>query len=117
MNLNKTFYETFVLEDLIERHCIATEKPMVFFRSWGWNNTTDVDKINASMEQYKSIFPIDIFNALKDSEYVFVEADNLQEVIDFCVENLPKSQAECLPELYIFYCVYNHLGQSLASNE
>jgi hypothetical protein len=56
---------------------------------------------------------------MKQSEYVVVELERLdQGVLDYFDDNFPDSQASVAnPEMYVFYALYNDLGQLIASNE
>lgn len=117
MELN-TNYTANYFEDFIGAAAVSKGKPIIFLRSWGWNNTSDIDAINTSMDLYKSIIPLDIFTALHQSEFVFVEVDSLEEAMIFCEDAFPESQASVTnPANYIFYAVYNSQGQQIASNE
>ena len=117
MELN-TNYEAYYFEDLIGKYAISKQKGIVYLRSWGWNNTSDVDAINASMSLYRSRLPLDIYTALTQSEFVFLEVDNVAETMEFCEDMFPASQASTAEKAhYIFYAVYNAQGQKLADNE
>lgn len=100
----------------IEKFANLLGKPVVYLRSYGWNNSTDVEKINQSMDVYKSMLPIDIYNALHDSEFVFLEIDNLEEAIQYCEDTFPKDQSKCEKEFYIHCSIINELGQTVYSN-
>ena len=113
--LNAT-YDCMYFEDLIEEHAKSNEKCVVYLRSYGWNNSDNVERINQSMEIYKNILPLDIFTALTQSEFVFVTVDNEQEAMSFFDDVLPESQASCDKEDYIHFAIFNSLGQKIASN-
>lgn len=113
-------YEVFYFDNFIGRYAAAIGKPVIYFRSYGWNNSSNVDTINASMETYKLILPIDLWTALANSEYVFVEIGDqvIEEVINFLDYHFPESQASTTtPENYIHYSLYNSDGQLIHSNE
>ena len=111
-------YEVFYFDNFIGKYAAAVGKAVVYFRAYGWNHSSDVDAINASMDLYKEILPIDIWTALSNSEFVFMEVDDIQETIDFLESNLPDSQATTTtPENYIHYSLYNDQGQIILSNE
>lgn len=109
-------YECTYFQDMIEEYAKSQQKCVVYLRSYGWNNSTDVDKINESMEVYKQILPLDIFTALTQSEFVFVTLDDIQQAMDFFDDVLPEDQASCEKEFYIHFSIYNTLGQVVASN-
>lgn len=114
MNTN---YEGFYFDNFIERYAVAKGKAVIYLRSWGWNNSSNVDAINASMDVYREILPIDLFTLLSNSEFVFVEVDDIDEAYDFVSDNFPVSQESCTtPENYIHFTLYNELGQTIASN-
>lgn len=110
-------YQIFPLENFIEQASKAFGKPVVFLRSYGWNHSTNIDKINESMDVYKELLPLDMFLALKQSEFVFLVIEDISDAMEFFDDTFPKSQAECEPEFYIFYSVVNELGQTVLSNE
>lgn len=113
-----TPYDVYYFDNFIENYARMKGRPVVMLRSYGWNNSTDVDAINASYAVYESILPGDLWTALKKSEYVFMEVDDMQMTIEFLEANLPKSQAETTtPENYIFYSLCNAQGQIIANNE
>ena len=113
-----TSYDVYYFDNFIENYARMKGKPVVMLRSYGWNNSNDVDAINASYAVYESILPADMWAALKQSEYVFMEVDDMQMTIEFLEANLPSSQADTkTPENYIFYSVCNAEGQIIATNE
>ncbi|CAF34294.1 hypothetical protein S-PM2d229 [Synechococcus phage S-PM2] len=117
MELNTNYTSTY-FEDFIGSAAVAKQKCIIFLRSWGWNNTKDIDAINASMDVYKSLIPLDIFTALHQSEFVFIEADSVEEAMIFCEDAFPESQSSVSNQAnYIFYAVYNKQGQLITSNE
>jgi hypothetical protein len=113
-----TSYDTFYLDNFIERYAALKGKAILYLRSTGWNNSSDVDAINASMQLYKDILPLDIWTCLNQSEHVFVEVDDITDTLNFLESNLPESQASTsTPENYIFYSLANSSGQIIATNE
>jgi hypothetical protein len=113
-----TEYEVSYFDNYLEKAAAALGKATVYFRATGWNSTADVDAINASWDMYKTILPLDLWTALKSSEHVFMEVENLTDTITFLDDNLPQSQATCTnPVNYIFYALYNDQGQQIATNE
>lgn len=117
MELN-TNYTTAYMHDFIGSVAATKQKPVIFIRSWGWNNTTDVAAINASYDLYKTLLPLDIWTSMKESEFTFIEAENLVEALDWTEDVFPESQASTTNQAnYIFYAVYNTVGQLIASNE
>ena len=115
MNTN---YEVFYFDNFLEKYALAKGKAVVMLRSYGWNNSSNVDAINASYELYKDILPGDMWDALKNSEYVFMEVDDMDDTLLFLESNLPDSQAATTtPENYIFYSLCTAQGQIIANNE
>lgn len=113
-----TDYEVYYFDNFIGKYAAAIGKPVVYFRATGWNNSSDVDAINASYALYEDILPIDLWTALKNSEMVFMEVDDIIEVQKFLDNDFPESQeTTTTPENYIFYALYNAEGQVIASNE
>lgn len=113
-----TDYEVFYFDNFIGRYAAAIGKPVVYFRATGWNTSTNVDAINASYDLYRDILPLDLWTALKNSEIVFMEVEDLDDVQNFLDNDLPESQAStATPENYIFYALYNAEGQLITSNE
>jgi len=112
-------YNTFYLDNFIEKYAAQLGKPVLYLRSTGWNSSSDVDAINASYEVYKDILPNDLWTALKNSEHVFCEVDDdVADTMEWLGDNLPSSQAStAIPEDYIFYSLVNAEGQQVASNE
>lgn len=112
-----TDYDVFYFDNFIERYAATTGKGVIYLRSYGWNNSSDVDAINASMDLYRDLLPLDMFTALQQSEFVFVEVDDLDDTIEFLETTFPESQENCaVPENYIHFSLYNSLGQSVLSN-
>lgn len=112
-----TQYDVFYFDNFIERYAAAVGKAVIYFRSYGWNNSSDVDAINASMDFYRDRLPLDLFTALHNSEFVFIEVDDIAEAEEFLTSNFPESQASVsTPEKYIHFTLYNSLGQSILSN-
>jgi len=110
-------YQIFFFDNFIERYAKTVSKPIIYLRSYGWNHSQDIDKINESMEFYKDILPLDIFTALKNSEFSFIEVDSVEQAAEFLVINFPENQAEvAYPELYIHYSLCNEIGQIILSN-
>lgn len=113
-----TSYELFYFDNFIESYARLANKPVVYYRSTGWNNSSNVDAINASYETYRTILPLDLWTALKQSEHVFMVVDSIEDTMTFVENNLPESQAgTSVPENYIFYSLCNAEGQTIASNE
>jgi hypothetical protein len=117
MELNSEYRATY-FDDFIGEAAVSKGKATLFIRSWGWNNTTDVAAINASREFYKPLIPLDIWTAMDQSEFSFVECDNIEEISEWCEDTFPESQAGTTDQSkYIFYALYNALGQIIDSNE
>lgn len=111
-------YQIYDLETSIGRHVALRGVPMIYIRAYGWNNTDDVAKINESREIYKGILPLDLWTQMDQSEYNLIELESLDGVVDFLEDSFPESQATCTePAQYIFYALYNELGQVIESNE
>lgn len=109
-------YDCLYFEDIIEDYAKNCEKCVVFLRAYGWNNSDDVDRINQSKEIYRSILPLDIFTALTQSEFIFVNIDDIQDAVDFFDDVLPESQSSCDKEDYIHFTIFNSQGQIIVSN-
>lgn len=112
----KQNYETLYFSNFIERCVESLGKPIIYLRSYGWNNSTNIEKINESMQAYKNILPSDMYDALFESEFVFLVLENIAEAIDFCEDIFPESQASCEKEFYIHFSIINELGQNIFSN-
>lgn len=112
-------YTVFYFDNFIERYAAQLGKPVIYLRSTGWNASSDVDAINASYEVYKNILPIDVWTALKNSEHVFMESDDLiDDIVIWLNDNFPSSQESCVvPENYIYYALANSQGQIIENNE
>ena len=111
-------YDVFYFDNFIERYVASNNKSLIYLRSTGWNNSSDVDAINASRDLYKVRLSLDIWTDLTQSEHVFILCDNTEEAFDFCEDAFPESQAACTrPEDYIFYAIYGPNGQLLSDNE
>lgn len=109
-------YEVFFFDNFIEKYAKLVGKPVIFFRTYGWNNSKDIDKINQSMSFWEDVLPLDMFTVMKNSEFSFVEVDSIEDAIEF-LDDFPKSQTEvAYPELYIHFSLYNDLGQIILSN-
>jgi hypothetical protein len=115
--MNNTEYQIYNLETFIGRYAMLSGKPLIFFRVYGWNNSTDIDAINASMTLYNEILPLDFTTLFRDSEYLVVEMDKLVEAQQFLLDSFPLRQTDVPKEQYIFYALYNEQGQVILSNE
>ena len=51
-------YQLYNLEHTIGAYAKAIGKPVVYLRSYGWNHSSDVTKINASRDVYKEFLQI-----------------------------------------------------------
>jgi hypothetical protein len=112
-----TEYQIFHFDNFIENYAKMLGKPVIYIRTYGWNNSSNVDKINESMEIYKNILPVDIFNTMKNTEFLFIEVDNIVEAEEFLSHNFPESQSNVgFPELYVHFSLCNELGQIILSN-
>lgn len=110
-------YQIYHLDNFIENYARMLGKPVIYIRTYGWNNSNDVEKINQSMDFYKNILPTDIFNSMKQTEFLFVEVDDIVEADQFLDSNFPESQSDvAYPELYVHYSLCNEQGQIIASN-
>ena len=117
MELNAN-YDIDYLADFIGQSALTQEKSVIFLRSTGWNSSSNVDAINASVAKYRLVLPLDILTALQQSEFTFIMNDNVEEALEFCEDAFPSSQSiVTTPEDYIFYAVYGPNGQILADNE
>jgi len=115
--MNNTEYQIYNLETFIGRYAALAGKPLIFFRVYGWNNSTDVDAINASIQLYTDILPLDFTTLFRDSEYLIVEMETITEAEKFLTDNFPASQEGTPKERYIFYALYNDEGQVIMDNE
>lgn len=115
--MNLTQYSIYELQTFIEKYAQAVNKPLIFFRSYGWNNSTDVDAINESMDIYRQLLPLDLFTSLHQSEFCIMEMDTIIEAEEFLLDKFPESQAQVKKEMYIHYSLYNDQGQVILSNE
>ena len=111
-------YQIFNLQEILGRYAMTAGVPLAFIRVTGWNNSTNVDAINTSIQLYKNILPLDMWTCLNQSEHVFAEVDDITDMLNFLESNLPESQASTsTPENYIFYSLANSSGQIIATNE
>ena len=106
-------YNCVYFEDMVAKYVTMLGKPVIYIRSYGWNNTTDVEKIQTSMEIYKNLLPLDLYVTISQCEFSFVEIENIEEAIEFCE---PLDPEKCEPESYIQYTVFNVQGQVVANN-
>lgn len=110
-------YQILYFDNFIENYAKMLGKPVIYFRTYGWNNSNDVDKINQSMDTWQNILPSDLFLYMKSSEFCFVEVENIAAAVDFLENNFPKNQTDVgYPELYIHFSLCNDLGQVILSN-
>ena len=113
-----TPYDVYYFDNFLEKYALAKGTAIVLLRSYGWNNSSNVDAINASYELYKDILPNDMWTALKNSEYVFMEVNDIDDTLLFLESNLHDSQETTTThENYIFYSLCTAQGQIIANNE
>lgn len=111
-----TEYQVYFFENFIEKYAQATGKCVAYIRTYGWNNTSDIDKINESISLYEDLLPTDFITVMKNSEFIFVEIEDISEAIDFFESYFPENQENCEPANYVHFSLYNHLGQIVLSN-
>lgn len=112
-----TNYSIFDLQTFVGKYAQSVGKPVIFFRVYGWNNSTDIDAINESMDIYKQLLPLDLYTMFTQSEFNFLEMDTIVEAEQFLTDNFPESQSSVAKEKYIFYALYNDQGQVILDNE
>lgn len=114
MNTN---YDVLNFYQFCEQYAIAKQRAVVYFRSYGWNNSSNVDAINSSYELYKEILPLDLWTSLKNSEFVFMEVDDIMDTMNFLDNSFPESQeSTTTPENYIHFSLFNAEGQLIHDN-
>lgn len=113
MNTN---YSVYFFENFIEKYAIATGKAVAYIRTYGWNNGKDIDKINQSIEVYSQNLPPDMITVMKNSEFIFVEIDDIDVAMRFFEDNFPENQQDCDLEFYVHFSLYNNQGQIVLSN-
>jgi len=111
-----TEYQVYFFQNFIERYAQTIGKPVVYIRTYGWNNGKDIDKINQSIDTYSQFLPLDMLTVMKNSEFVFLEVDDIDETIQFLQDNFPENQEDCELEYYVHFSLYNSLGQLILSN-
>lgn len=109
-------YNCVYFEDMVAKYVSMLGKPVIYIRSYGWNNTDDAEKIQISMEIYKTTLPLDVYVTMSQCEFSFIEIDDIEEAIDFVEDSFPESSTKCDPESYIQYIVFNDQGHVVASN-
>lgn len=109
-------YNCVYFEDMVAKYVSMIGKPVIYIRTYGWNNTDDAEKIELSMETYKTLLPLDLYVTMSQCEFSFIEIDDIEEAIEFCEDSFPESSTKCDPESYIQYTVFNDQGQVVASN-
>ena len=114
-----TNYQVYDLETAIGKYAAKIQQPVLFLRTTGWNNSSDVDKINASKAIYADTVPTDMYNQLVNGEWHVTVLDELSDVEQFLDDTFPTSQAQVAsnPEMYIYYALFNDHGQVIDSNE
>lgn len=110
-------YTCVYFEDMVAKYVSLIGKPIVFLRSYGWNNCDDCEKVEQSKELYKNFLPLDIYTTLTQCEFCVLEINDVEEAIEFCEDSFPESFDKCAhDEEYIHYKVFNAQGQVVASN-
>ena len=114
-----TDYQVYDLETAIGKYAAKIQQPVLFLRTTGWNNSSDVDKINASKAIYANTIPTDMYNQLVNGEWHVTVLDEMSDVQQFLIDTFPASQAQVAddPEMYIYYALFNDQGQVIDSNE
>lgn len=103
-------------DDLILKYAVMVNKPIIFIRSYGWNNCENQEKIVESKKVYKQSLPLDVYTTMEQSEFSFIEIESVEEALEFCEDNFPESTDKCEPEFYVHYKVFNGQGHIIASN-
>ena len=114
-----TNYQVYDLETAVGKYAAKIQQPVLFLRTTGWNNSSDVDKINASKAIYADTIPTDMYNQLINGEWHVTVLDEMSDVQQFLIDTFPTSQAQVAddPEMYIYYALFNDQGQVIDSNE
>jgi hypothetical protein len=109
-------YNCVYFEDMMAKYISLLGKPIIFLRSYGWNNCADSEKIEKSKELYKTFLPLDVYTTLTQCEFSVIEIGDVGEAIEFCEDSFPESFEKCNDEEYIHYKVFNAQGQVVANN-
>ena len=114
-----TNYQVYDLETAVGKYAAKIQQPVLFLRTTGWNNSSDVDKINASKAIYADTIPTDMYNQLINGEWHVTVLDEMSDIVKFLDDTFPESQAQVVddPEMYIYYALFNDQGQVIDSNE
>ena len=114
-----TDYQVYDLETIVGKYAAKIQQPVLFIQTTGWNNSSDVDKINASKAIYADTVPTDMYNQVVNGEWHVTVLDELSDVEQFLDDTFPTSQAQVAsnPEMYIYYALFNDQGQVIDSNE
>ena len=114
-----TNYQVYDLETAIGKYAAKIQQPVLFLRTTGWNNSSDVDKINASKAIYADTVPADMYTQLVNGEWHVTVLDEMSDIQQFLDDTFPASQAQVVddPEMYIYYALFNDQGQVIDSNE
>lgn len=117
--MNNQNYQIFNLNEIFGKYALATGKPLAYIRSYGWNNSSNVEAINTSIATYEQLLETDIVADMKDSEHIIIELERLDSIVmEYFEDNFPESQSKtAVAEQYIFYALFNEQGQLIASNE
>jgi len=109
-------YEVYFFQNFIEKYAKTANKAVVYIRTYGWNHGKDIEKINNSMDTYSELLPLDMMTVMKNSEFVFIEVDDINEAMEFFQDNFPENQENCELEYYVHFSLYNSSGQLILSN-
>ncbi len=109
-------YNCVYFEDMVAKYVSFLGKPVIYIRTYGWNNSENLEKINESKEIYKNMLPLDVFTTMEQCEFSVIEIDDVEEAIEFCEDSFPESAQNCEVEFYVQYEVFNAQGQVVASN-
>jgi len=110
-------YNCLYFEDMLGKYARLIEKPIVFVRSVGWNDSyLDAEKVLESKEVYKNLLPTDIYTCISETEFNVIEIDSIEEAIEQFIDIFPENKDVCEKEFYIYYAIFNVEGQLVISN-
>lgn len=69
------------------------------------------------MDVYRDLLPLDMFESMRMSEFIFLTLDNIEEETCCFLMRLFLKVKQIVIQLYMFYSIVNELGQTILTNE
>lgn len=114
--MNHHIEQTHSFFTILETYAKTLGKPIVYCDASCVYDCGDSETFEKSMDIFEQIFPIEVYQTLKNNRVFSIVFDDYEVALDFCLDHFPKSKEECDLNMYIKVDLYNALGESMYTN-